>query len=110
MIEIEILYIDNCPHYTKACSILCDIIAEQNLDAKIDIRKVDTPAEEPRFRGSPTVLINGNDVELCFNEENEIINTEDTLQSISCRLYNCDIGIGCPSHEMVRCAVDKVMN
>lgn len=105
MIEIEILYIENCPHYTKACSILCDIIAEQNLNANIDIRKVETPEYEPKFRGSPTVLINGLDVELCFNGMDEMINPDATLQAISCRLYDCDIGIGCPSHEMVRCAL-----
>jgi hypothetical protein len=107
-LDIKILYQENCPNYTKACTVICDVIAKYELDTTINIIKIEPNSDYASvFRGSPTVLINDRDVELCFNGDNELTNKQDMLDVIACRIYDCDVGIGCPSHEMIDCSIQE---
>ena len=104
IMQVDILYVDDCPNYTRACAVVCDVLAEQGLEATITLTKVSSTNVEDYslFRGSPTVLIDGLEVETCFSGEVEFFN------KIACTLYNCEIHRGCPSHEMIQCAIDTV--
>ena len=63
--QIELLYWDGCPSHPEARRLLDDVVAERGLDAKLEVREVKTQAEaeELRFPGSPTLRIDGRDVD-----------------------------------------------
>jgi hypothetical protein len=107
VVDIEILYVDNCPNYKRACAVICDIIAEEGLDASISITRItrENIAEYPNFGGSPSVLVDGVDVEACYSDPVHIAHPTD----LACRLYECKIHRGCPSHEMIRCAIGDAL-
>jgi len=110
MLDIELLYFGDCLNYRKACDMVCEIVGERNLDANIRltaVTSVDNPAFS-RFRGSPTILVNGMDVEMCFNAEKN--SQFDDLElfpvtQLACRTYDCAHDRGCPTREMIECAL-----
>jgi hypothetical protein len=63
--KIRVLYFDGCPSYEPALATICEVIDEQNLEAEIEWVRVNSAEEAiaQRFLGSPTVQINGVDVE-----------------------------------------------
>ncbi|MDH5404429.1 MAG: hypothetical protein OEY49_18155 [Candidatus Heimdallarchaeota archaeon] len=67
------------------------------------IEIVDSLQLPDNFYGSPTILINGVEVLSCYNKQYDelLIN-----HAISCRIYPCENGIGCPSEEMIKCALN----
>jgi hypothetical protein len=63
--ELELLWWEGCPSTQRALSELRDAVAELGLDgAEIRLREIRTNDEavQARFMGSPTVLIDGDDV------------------------------------------------
>ncbi len=109
-IQIEILYFGDCPNYRKACDIICEIVGNENLNANIKLISVSDihQAERHNFTGSPSVRIDGKDVESCFNEIQELQSNLPENASIACRLYACDHSMGCPSREMIVCALEQI--
>ena len=71
--------------------------------------KDETLALNPSFIGSPTVIINGKDVEKCYNNTlgSKDKMTDEVVDGLACRLYNCRISRKCPSEEMVVCALNS---
>jgi len=63
--EIELYYMEGCPNYQKVDSLLREILKEEGIHAEIRLIKVGSEEEARRYRfiGSPTVRINGLDVE-----------------------------------------------
>lgn len=63
VMEVRLLYFDGCPNWREADQRLRDAIAVLGLDVRPVLVSVTTPeqAERLRFRGSPTVLVNGVD-------------------------------------------------
>jgi hypothetical protein len=63
--KIEILYFDSCPSYKDAIANVKAVLKEKNLQAEILLIKVEDEekAEKVGFQGSPSVRINGKDVE-----------------------------------------------
>ena len=63
--EIEFLFWDGCPSHPEARQLLDDVLAERGLDAEVKMREVYTQveAEELRFPGSPTIRVDGKDVD-----------------------------------------------
>jgi hypothetical protein len=63
--EIEFLYWDGCPSHPEARELLDSVLAERDLDARVTVREVLTQAEaeELRFPGSPTIRVDGRDVD-----------------------------------------------
>jgi hypothetical protein len=63
--EIEFLYWDGCPSHPEARELLESVLAERDLDARVTVREVQTQAdaEELRFPGSPTIRVDGRDVD-----------------------------------------------
>ncbi|MBC5800465.1 MAG: hypothetical protein GIX03_12115 [Candidatus Eremiobacteraeota bacterium] len=64
-VRIEILTIENCPNADTAREHVLQALEAEELDAAIVEVAVDTPALalELRFLGSPSVRVNGRDVE-----------------------------------------------
>ena len=62
---IELLYWEGCPSYPEARELLEDVLRRRGLDASVEMREVRTQdeAEALRFPGSPTIRVDGRDVD-----------------------------------------------
>jgi hypothetical protein len=78
---VEVLYVEHCPNFPAALALVERVRAELGLDAEIRTTMISdqAAAERARFVGSPTVRVNGGDVD----PEGELA-AEYTLE---CRLY-----------------------
>ncbi len=95
--KIELLYFDDCPNWKIADERLHAIAATRDL--MIERRSVTTTAdaEAARFRGSPTILIDGHDPFANGNEP----------YGLACRIFQTEDGpAGCPSVAQLEAAVD----
>ena len=92
---IEILYVPGCPNYLPAVEQVERVLSSESLQAEILSRAVRTDAEarELMFSGSPTIRVNGEDVEP----------HQTSAPSLACRLYENRNGI--PSEELLRVAI-----
>ena len=63
--DIELLYWDGCPSHPEARELLEEVLAARGIDAEIRMTHVGTDAEAERLRfpGSPTIRIDGRDVD-----------------------------------------------
>ncbi len=63
--RIELLYWDGCPSHPEALALLETVLAERGVDAAVELRRVETDEEAQalRFPGSPTIRIDGRDVD-----------------------------------------------
>ena len=61
---IQFLYYEDCPSHDEALERLHSVMAEMSIHADIEIIKVESDAQAQRLRfvGSPTILINGQDI------------------------------------------------
>jgi hypothetical protein len=93
--RIEILYVPGCPNYLPAVEQVERVLSAESLQAEIRSIAVRTDAEarELMFSGSPTIRVNGEDVEP----------HQTSAPSLACRLYATRNGI--PSEELLRMAI-----
>ena len=79
-IKIEVQYFTGCPNSEKALEMVKAYISKSEFNIHFSEILVETheDAEKFKFRGSPTILIDGNDLESL--EENR-------TPSLSCRYY-----------------------
>lgn len=65
LIPIEFLYSEDCPSHERALALLEDVIREEGVGARIHVEKIETEedAELARFPGSPTIRVNGFDID-----------------------------------------------
>jgi hypothetical protein len=93
--RIEVLYVPGCPNYEPAVQRLQAVLESQSLQG--EIRSVPIGSEDQAkallFPGSPTIRIDGKDVE----------QRETIAPSLACRLYANRSGI--PSEESLRIAI-----
>jgi hypothetical protein len=63
--KIELLYSDGCPHYQPFADHLEELVRNGTLPGEIQHIRIETQeqAEERRFLGSPTLRVNGEDVD-----------------------------------------------
>lgn len=103
--KIRVLYFDGCPSYEPTVATVHEVVAEQNLEAEIELIRVSSEEEAiaQRFFGSPTVLINGVDI--------EALNALTMESDLCCRLYYAQGALrGQPSKEMIRTALSSERN
>jgi len=95
--RIEILYFEGCPNHTPTVDLVKRVIADLGVPATIEEVEVTSPDDVERlhFLGSPTVLVNGVDI------EPEARNRTD--YSYSCRMYSGLSGL--PSEDMLMAAL-----
>jgi hypothetical protein len=98
--RIEILYIPGCPNYQPVAEQVQRVLAFESVKAGVTGIPVTTEGQAKAllFPGSPTVRINGQDV--------EPLRTDHTnATGLTCRLYANRTGI--PSEDSLRLAVLK---
>jgi hypothetical protein len=63
--KVELLYFDGCPSHERLLPRLRELVAEAGPDGQVELRRVETidEAERERFLGSPTVRVDGRDVD-----------------------------------------------
>lgn len=78
---VEVLYVEHCPNFLAALALVERVAADLGVDAEVRATMISdqAAAERARFVGSPTVRIDGRDVD----PEGELAG-EYTLE---CRLY-----------------------
>ena len=93
--RIEILYVPGCPNYQPTFERLQAILASEAVKTGIQGIPVTTEVEAKAllFPGSPTVRVNGEDVEP----------QQTSVPSLACRLYGNRSGI--PPEELLRIAI-----
>lgn len=97
--KVEVLYVADCPSHTPAVRLLEDILAAEGIRAEVtEVLVVDAEmASKLKFRGSPTIRINGRD----------IAGESSDTGTFACRLYPGSSQIGVPPIEMVRRALTQ---
>lgn len=98
--KIEVLYVEGCPNHEALLSRLRELLASTRVAADIDPVRIEGPddAERERFLGSPTIRIDGEDVEPGADQRNDF--------GLKCRLFATPDGLrGIPADEWVLAAV-----
>jgi hypothetical protein len=80
-VNIEVLYWDGCPSHPEALELLEAVLAERGVDATVELREVRTQREAQvlRFPGSPTIRVDGRDVDAAGAEGRP---------ALTCRIYH----------------------
>jgi len=98
--KVELLFFDGCPNYEALMPRLRELLAQEGVSEQFERRRVESPeaAERERFLGSPTVRIDGEDVEPDAAERSDY--------GLKCRLYRSGGKTsGVPPDEWVVAAV-----
>jgi hypothetical protein len=93
---IEVFYFAGCPSYPPTVERIRNLIREENLAGQV--RSIEVPnfetARRWRFLGSPTVRVNGIDIEPSA--------ITDVRDGVCCRTYGT---VGVPSVDLIRRAL-----
>jgi hypothetical protein len=93
---LELLYVDDCPHHDAFLPHLRHLLAEHHIDAPITLTRIADAddAEDHRFLGSPTLRVNGRDVDPTAAGR--------TGYGLQCRLYTTPTGTtGTPPDQWI---------
>lgn len=100
VVRIELYFWEGCPSYPEAKDLLEQVLADHGLDATVEMREVRTHAEaaELRFPGSPTIRIDGRDVDPVGAQ---------AAPALTCRIYRLPGGrvSPIPSREQLEEAI-----
>ena len=94
---VEILYFDGCPNHEPVRALVEKVAAELRVQPEIELVHVSDAdsAARLRFLGSPTVRVDGVDVEPGAETRGDFV--------FSCRVYRSERGFsGRPSEEWLR--------
>lgn len=97
--RIDILYFDGCPNHLPTMELVRDVVQSLGLDAivrEVEVRDAEEAARL-RFFGSPTVQVNGQDVDPTVRHREDF--------SFSCRMYG---RAGSPPRALVEQAVREL--
>ena len=99
---IEVLYVQDCPHYAATLTLVERIQADLGIDAELRTSRIvdQAAAEQARFPGSPTVRVDGRDVEPGSEPATEYL--------VGCRLYRLEYRFaGQPEERWIREALER---
>jgi hypothetical protein len=94
---IEVLYVQDCPHYRETLALVERVRAEVGIDTELRTSLIldQAAAQQARFAGSPTVRVDGHDVEPGSEPGAEYV--------VGCRLYRLEHRFtGQPEERWVR--------
>ncbi|SRR5712691_3704676 len=100
--RVEILYFEGCPNHQRARMLVERLAAQLRIEPEIRLVEVADPdtAVELRFLGSPTVRVDGADVEPGADERRDF--------ALSCRIYRSEGGgVEPPEEAWVREALTE---
>lgn len=93
MPRVELLWWEGCPSHERALAQLREAMAAQGMDpGSVEVREVDTDraAHDESFVGSPTIRIDGRDVQAPL---------EEARVALSCRVYRLRDGRFSPTPD-----------
>lgn len=95
--RIEVLYIPGCPHHRTTMERVRNVLISESLEDEVCEVPVNTEGEAQSlgFPGSPTVRVNGRDIEP----------TRKVTPVLACRLYANRTGV--PPEDMLRAAISQ---
>lgn len=99
---VELLYFEGCPNYEAFLPHLRQVLREAGIAAEVALRAVESTeeAQRERFLGSPTLRIDGHDVEPGADERTDF--------GLKCRLYRSAEGLkGVPADALVLAAIGR---
>ena len=97
---VELLYFEGCPNHVAALRLVEQIATEVGVAPEVRLVEVRTREEAERmsFLGSPTIRVNGHDVEPGADEREQF--------QYACRIYRTDAGFaGTPAARWIRAAL-----
>ena len=99
----EILYTDECPFWKKTLKLIDEAIAD--LKANVTVKKVkienERDAKKLKFPGSPTVRVNGVDIDPA---------TKETAGYIGCRIYRYEgVTYEFPPRQMIKLGFERLL-
>jgi hypothetical protein len=95
-VTIEVLYFDGCPNHERLLERLPALLEREGITAPIALVNVhdDDQAQHERFLGSPTIRVNGRDIDPGAAER--------TDYGLKCRIYQTPGGLtGVPPDEWI---------
>jgi len=99
--RVSFLFYEDCPSHDLALERLREVLDEKGIDANVEVVKVESEeqAQELRFVGSPTILLNGQDIDPP---------PPDSHYALTCRTYRLEDGriSPLPSPDTIRRAID----
>ena len=98
--KIELLTFEGCPNAQSARELVERVVAESRVEAEIAYVDVPDPeaAERLRFLGSPTIRVDGRDIEPGADARTEHV--------LACRIYRTEQGsAGVPDDRWLRDAI-----
>ena len=97
--RVNFLYYEECPSYYLALERLLEVMAEEGIPGEVEVVKVETEeqAHQLRFVGSPTIRIDGQDIDP----------PRDPRYALTCRVYHLEDNriSALPSKDMIRRAL-----
>jgi len=97
--KIEILYFDGCPNYAPTMELVREVVADLGLNVaveEVEVRDA-ADAERHRFFGSPSVHVNGVDIEIGTRDRSDY--------AFGCRMYG---NSGIPPRGLLEAALKEV--
>jgi hypothetical protein len=98
--SVQILFFEGCPNHQQASELVEQVAHELGLQPEIALVEVTDveAAERLRFLGSPTIRVEGRDVEPGADERDDF--------ALSCRVYRSEHGLaGQPDAHLIRDAL-----
>ena len=103
--KIELQYFDGCPNHKFAHAMLNEVLSARGVTDAVELVDVGEDvkaAESVRFGGSPTIRIDGTDIEPGF--------TDDGDYTLRCRVFQTKDGLrGMPERQWVETAIDRAL-
>ncbi len=98
--RVSFLFYEECPSHELALERLREVLVEEGIDTNVEVVKVESEeqAHALRFVGSPTILVNGRDIDPP---------PPDSHYALTCRAYHLEDGriSPLPSQGMIRQAI-----
>lgn len=102
--KVEILYVPDCPNFSLAVARVQEALAAANIQAEIRevVVRDNLDALRLNFPGSPTIRVNGRDVEPSASGEQDV--------GLQCRLYSGTQNPGAPDQESIVGAIREAVH
>jgi hypothetical protein len=97
---VDLLYFEGCPNHEATLELVERIAVEEAIDPELRLVAVTSAkeADQLRFLGSPTVRVNGHDIEPGADQRSDF--------TLACRVYRTEFGHqGVPAETWVRAAL-----
>ena len=100
-VRVELLYFDGCPCFERLLPHVRELLREAGVEEALELRRVESPeqAAAERFLGSPSVRVDGVDVEPGADARTDF--------GLSCRLYGDEEHV--PRSEWIVAAVERAL-